>query len=90
MKNLVVGLVFGALSIAATQALAQQTQGKPQPRPAAVVPNPDQVTCREVEETGSRIARHKLCGTRAQWAQRLLDDREKTEDIQMVSMQRDH
>lgn len=86
MNHRVSLLVFAGLSITATQTLAQTSQS--QPRRPAKAGSPDELICKhEDQETGSRIAPHLVCGTRAEWAQRLQEDRDNTEHAQRISLE---
>jgi len=89
VRHVILGLAVAALSVAATQALAQKPNTQPRKQsPAASSPNIDEVICKHEEaETGSRIAPHMLCGTRAEWAERLEEDRKKTEEVQRLSLE---
>jgi hypothetical protein len=54
-----------------------------QEQPGAVkVANPTEIVCERIEEIGSRLASHRVCMTRAEWAQRRKDDREAVERAQ--------
>ena len=106
MKPVVLGLLVAGLSSTAIQAIAQTASSpppsiavpqtavqtmQPQPRPPANTLDPNQVICEHaVEETGSRITPHMLCGTRAEWAQRRQEDRDKTEQVQRGSLETVH
>jgi hypothetical protein len=46
------------------------------------VANPAEVVCERVEEVGTRLGGHRVCMTRAEWAQRRKDDREQVERAQ--------
>lgn len=83
MKNMVLAMVFAAVSTTAAPALAQTQAGAPAtPQQAAKPSDADQVVCERQEETGSRLGGHKVCHTRAEWAQFRRDDRSITEHVQ--------
>lgn len=93
MRDLVLSLVLAVLSTTATDAGAQHAapttqkvvQAGDSPGETA---DPNKVICiHEEQQTGSRIAPHMLCGTREEWAERLQEDRTKTDHIQMGSLQ---
>jgi hypothetical protein len=48
-------------------------------RPAA---DPNQKICEDLTVIGSRLARKRICATRAEWEQKRRDDREATEKAQ--------
>lgn len=62
LKPLAIGI--GAFAILAAPATSAKEENKEE---AATAPE-DQVICRRVKTTGSNVARHKVCATRAQWA----------------------
>ncbi len=70
-----------------TPTIAQAAQLRA--RAAAGALDPNEIICqREEQATGSRIMPHMLCGTRAEWAERLKEDRNKTEEVQRLSLER--
>ena len=81
--------VFGpALSAAFFLVVAAPSiaQAPAPPAPALKVkqPNdPNEVVCERQESTGSRIASRRVCMTRAQWADRQLQDRQELERVQI-------
>ena len=77
-------LLFAALALAACATQTKPAAPAPAPGPVAIVAapgatqaaadnkgpgNPDQVICKREEVTGSRLAGHRECHTRAEWAQ---------------------
>lgn len=83
MKHLMYGLVLAVASTTAAPTFAQ-TQPAPAQQPqTAKTAYADQVVCETQEETGSRLASHKICHTRSQWAQIHQDQRDTTEHTQM-------
>ena len=44
--------------------------------------DPSERICEKIVVTGSRLAAKKFCGTRAQWADKQLQDRQEVERIQ--------
>lgn len=92
MSRRLARLVLVAVFALAGPALAQtqtQTQATPQtsPQPAATVKparagyDPDQVVCRWISETGTRLGDHKVCMTRFQWEQQSQDARDQLYDL---------
>lgn len=59
----------------------------PQPRgasaaPSAAAKSANEIVCEDITVTGSRLASRRFCGTRAQWADKRLQDRQATEQFQ--------
>ena len=50
--------------------------------PNTNVGNPNEKICETVKMIGSRLAARRFCGTRAEWADRKLRDRQALEDAQ--------
>lgn len=50
--------------------------------PQAKSLDPNEVVCEKEEETGSRLGGHKVCMTRAQWAEQRRLNRQDIEKIQ--------
>ena len=44
--------------------------------------DPNEKICENITQIGSRLAKRRVCGTRAEWAQRKLQDRQDAEYIQ--------
>jgi hypothetical protein len=70
-------------AVAASAALAQQ----PAPRSAraggrTVQFDPNEIVCRLQQENGSRLNWHRVCVTRAQWAEQRRLDRQNVEKAQ--------
>ena len=83
MRQFFYGLVVAALSITGAPTVAQTQPAAPTPQQqAARQAYADQVVCESEEEVGSRLASHKICHTRSQWAQIHQDQRGNTEHIQ--------
>jgi hypothetical protein len=74
-SGLVVGVVGGCLA-AAPAVAADPANSKP-----AASGNNDRV-CETITLTGSRLGKKRFCGTRAEWADRRLQDRQEIERIQ--------
>ena len=47
-----------------------------------LVANPTEVVCEKITQLGSRLTSHRVCMTRAEWARRRKEDREKVDQIQ--------
>lgn len=78
-----VHLAAALIASVASPALAQTTttQGA-QPATARAAQDPNEVICQKQEETGSRLVKKKVCMTRAEWADRQLQDRQELERAQ--------
>lgn len=50
--------------------------------------NPNETICESSPELGSRLVRHRVCMTRAQWAERRQADRQIVEHSQLQSCTR--
>lgn len=75
---------FAAAMLAATAApaLAQSTANSA-PVNAKPVENPNEIVCEKQETTGSRIGARRVCMSRAEWADRKLQDRQELERVQV-------
>ena len=51
-------------------------------RPGKRTANPDEVVCEKIEVPGSRLIAKKVCLTRAQWAERKLQERSDLDQMQ--------
>lgn len=67
--------VLWLMASAAPAAAADPVMPSPSPKAAAKTPDPNQIICEYIEDLGSRLSSHKICATRAEWAQRRQDDR---------------
>jgi hypothetical protein len=75
LSGLVIGLV-GVCHAAAPAASADPAQPKP-----AAAGNHERI-CETITLTGSRLGKKRFCATRAEWADRRLQDRHEIEKIQ--------
>ncbi len=82
MKQFLYALGFAALSVTAIPAVAQTQPVAPAQQQSAKTSYADQMVCETQEEIGSRLATHKICHTRSQWAQIHQDERSQTEHTQ--------
>jgi hypothetical protein len=72
------GLFMGAFS-----ADAAFSQAASAPRESAqATPDPNEIVCEKQPVIGSRLATHRICMTRAQWAEQRRTDRMDLEHIQ--------
>lgn len=77
----VIGWVVAMPGMALADPSSVQAQS---PRPAA---DPNQRICETETVIGSRLATRKICGTRAEWAERRKQDRQTVEEIQRLQGQ---
>ena len=66
--------------------VAAQTAAAAAPAPAAATGkahNPNEIICEKQEVIGSRLATRRVCMTRAEWADRKLQDRQEIERVQV-------
>ncbi len=61
---------------------APTSTAPPASAPNTNVGNPNEKVCETVKMIGSRLAARRFCGTRAEWAERKLRDRQALEDAQ--------
>ena len=50
--------------------------------PTKTVSDPNEKVCENVPQIGSRLSQRRVCATRAEWAERRLEDRKDAEYIQ--------
>jgi hypothetical protein len=74
--------VAAALALS-TSAVAFQTPESAQEQPEKGTSSAKQERrCETITVTGSRLAKKKFCGTREEWAEKRLQDRQATERVQ--------
>ena len=82
-----IGVIVLGAALAISQPSIAQTTTPPQSPPSATAksasPDMNEVVCERQEVTGSRLARKKVCMTRAQWAASRLEDRQAIEKVQV-------
>lgn len=78
-------LVFVAISTALICAPAISAAQTVAPAPAEQPPqlDPKERICETVSMIGSRLAKKRICASRAEWAEMRLRDRQEVEKIQM-------
>ena len=79
--HLIAVILLGPLSPAAGQTIPQAPQASPES-------GSDRI-CQDVKLTGSRLTVKRFCGTRDQWADKRLQDRQEVERIQRSPCVRD-
>lgn len=72
-------IVFVSALLASSASWAQAPSSG---QPAADAPDPNEMICRSVEDTGSRLSRSRVCMTRQQWVDSRRTTRENTERTQ--------
>ena len=82
-----IGLIALGAALAISQPATAQTSAPSQTQPSTTAqtagPDMSEVVCERQEVTGSRLARKKVCMTRAQWAALRLEDRQAVEKVQV-------
>lgn len=65
-------------TILAVIALLAVDAATPAPKPAGIksASDPNKIICEKEDTLGSRLQAHKICMTRAQWAERRRNDRD--------------
>lgn len=76
--SLAAALVAGMTGTAFAQAAAPAARAPAQ----ATAPDPNEVICEKQEVLGSRLAKRKVCHTRAEWADLKLQDRQDLDRAQ--------
>lgn len=76
-----------ALAVSGISSAAAIAQASPQAAaPGVKTPDPNEIVCEKQEEIGSRLASHRVCKTRAEWAE---ERRLNRMDIDKIQTQRD-
>jgi hypothetical protein len=70
---------LGALILAAA---APDTRSQPVPATNTNVGDPNEKICETIKPIGSRLTTKRFCGTRAEWADRKLQEKQALEDAQ--------
>ncbi len=68
-----------ALAVATTLPVSSFAAQAPEPPTAA---EPNEQICEDLSQIGSRLSKKRVCATRAEWAERRLQDRKDAEAIQ--------
>ena len=71
-----------ALAIATTSPVSSFAAPAAQPQPPTAAGDPNEKICENLSMIGSRLAKKRICATRAEWADRRLQDRREGEAIQ--------
>ncbi len=79
MKRMSCVAIMGTLLAAAPIMPSQADTGS---QPTKVAADPNERICEDVIVTGSRLAKKRFCGTRAEWEARKKADRDVVEDAQ--------
>ena len=78
-----VAVLAAASLVASASAAAQEPTPSAQEQPKAAAPKEDKY-CETITMIGSRLAKKKFCGTRAEWADKRLQDRQAVDRIQTM------
>ena len=81
LKRVACALVVSG-SVVLTQAEAQTPSQAPSQKTVSIAGSQNERICEDITLTGSRIATKRFCGTRAQWADKKLQDKQEVERIQ--------
>ena len=78
------GLAAAATGLLVSAPAAAETAAAAAPAAASQKPadKSGELVCERQEITGSRLASRRICLTRAQWAERRLQDRQEVETVQ--------
>ena len=71
--------VAAIVSLSTNNLAAQSTAPKPKKG------DPNEIVCEKVEVIGSRLAVKKVCGTRAEWAEKRKQDRDVVDQAQRAA-----
>lgn len=71
-----------ALAIAVTSPVSSFAAPAAPPQPPTAAADPNEKICETISVIGSRLAKKRICATRAEWADRRLQDRKDGEAIQ--------
>jgi hypothetical protein len=77
-------IVTAAAAVVAGTAIAQASTDSSTRR--APNTDPNQIVCVTVHETGSRVRAHRVCRTRAEWAEHQAEQRRTVERTQMFKV----
>jgi hypothetical protein len=81
------GMLLAALAAPglAQAPAAAQSQAAPATAASTAAPaaDPNEIICQKIEQLGSRIAKKRVCMTRAEWADQQLQDRQAIEKAQI-------
>ena len=74
-------MLVGLFALAVAATIQSTLAAAPAPPPAAGT-DPNEKVCEYAPQIGSRLAKKRICATRAEWAERRLQDRQDAEYIQ--------
>jgi hypothetical protein len=75
-------LLAGTLALAAMAAAPAAEPAKPARSQPKQADNSTERVCEDIAMIGSRLTRKRFCGTRAEWADKQLQDKQEIERIQ--------
>lgn len=84
MRNLLIvsATALVLTPVASAPAFAQSQTQQQQQQSGKKVPDPNEVVCEKQQDTGSRLAAHRVCMTRSQWAEQRRLDRQDVDKAQ--------
>lgn len=62
--------------------LALAAAGSNVPPSTHPAPDPNKIVCKDLDRTGSRLSKDRVCMTRAEWDQRQRDDQKDVSNMQ--------
>jgi hypothetical protein len=74
-------MLIGLFALAVASTVQTDPTAPPAPAPTSIA-DPNEKICENVAQIGSRLAKKRVCATRAEWAERKLQDRQDAEYIQ--------
>ena len=83
MKCVLSAIAAASLSLVHTGAGAQAQQQQPAQQQAPTAGDPNEVVCEKQTVIGSRLAKRRICKTRAEWAVQRQADRMDVEKTQI-------
>ena len=87
---LTVGSSAAAASAGTAALYSPPAVAEKQKQPVSTAGDQNERICEDITLTGSRIATKRFCGTRAQWADKKLQDKQEVERIQRSPCVRTH
>jgi hypothetical protein len=83
MRNVILSTAAALLisPVVTDSAFSQSTP--PSRQNARTAPDPDEIVCEKQQVLGSRLASHRICMTRAEWAEQRRIQRMDVEHVQM-------
>jgi invasion protein IalB len=83
MRNVILSTAAALLVSAAVAGSPSSQAISPPQAKAHATPDPNELVCERQQALGSRLASHRICRTRAEWAEQRRIDRMDVEHVQM-------